>query len=170
MIIGVAGLPGAGKTTVSRLLGEAGFRVYSMGDIVRRRAAELGMSTDEASVYLRITRGARAVVVDLINEMEEGNAVVEGLRSVDELDALRERFNSVFLIYVASSMGVRFSRLKNRGRPDDPRSPSDLIARDYRELKFGLAELISRADRIILNDDGLESLRESVRNIIQAIV
>ncbi len=111
------------------------------------------------------------MVVDLINEMEEGNAVVEGgLRSVDELDALRERFNSVFLIYVASSMGVRFSRLKNRGRPDDPRSPSDLIARDYRELKFGLAELISRADRIILNDDGLESLRESVRNIIQAIV
>ena len=169
MIIGVAGLPGAGKTTVSRLLGEAGFKVYSMGDIVRRRAAELGMSTDEASVYLRITRGARAIVMDLLNEMEGDNAVVEGLRSVDELDALRERFDSVFLIYVASSMGVRFNRLRNRGRPDDPRNPRDLIARDYRELKFGLAELISRADRIILNDDGLESLRESVRNIIQSI-
>jgi len=168
VIIAVAGLPGAGKTTVSKLLEEAGFRVYSMGDVVRRRAGELGMSTDEASVYLRITRGARAIVMDLLNEVKDGS-VVEGLRSVDELEALVERFGRVYLIYVAASMTTRFNRLKNRGRHDDPRNPSDLIARDYRELKFGLAELISRADKIILNENGIEELKSAIVDLTSSL-
>ncbi len=169
MIIAVAGLPGAGKTTVSKLLEEAGFKVYSMGDVVRRRAGELGMSTDEASVYLRITRGARAIVMDLLDEVKEEDAVVEGLRSVDELEALVERFNKVYLVYVAASMITRFNRLKNRGRHDDPRNPSDLIARDYRELKFGLAELISRADKIILNEKGIDELRSAIMDLTSSL-
>jgi predicted cytidylate kinase len=48
MIISLGGLPGAGKSTVKKLLAErCGLRSYSMGDMRGKMALERGMTIDE---------------------------------------------------------------------------------------------------------------------------
>ncbi len=47
-LIGVVGLPGSGKSEFSRCAAELGIPVLVMGDVIRRVAAERGLSAEDA--------------------------------------------------------------------------------------------------------------------------
>ena len=54
MIITLAGLPGAGKTTIKNMLAETlEWKSYSMGDMRGKYAQELGITIDEAQALLK---------------------------------------------------------------------------------------------------------------------
>jgi dephospho-CoA kinase len=172
-VLCIAGLPGSGKSTVSGVLAEMGFRVFVMGDYVRAEAGRMGVSTDEAATRLRVMYGSRAVAKLTLGDVAKfkgGRVAIEGLRSREEYEAFREALGDVRLIFIVASLKTRFSRLASRGRPDDPRDPLDLMVRDYRELAFGLANLISLADYIIVNEGlSIDELRDKVRGIVREV-
>jgi len=43
LIVGVTGMPGAGKTTAARHLSGLGYAVISMGDVIREEVARRGL-------------------------------------------------------------------------------------------------------------------------------
>lgn len=172
-VLCIAGLPGSGKSTVSSILSELGFKVFIMGDYVRAEADKMGVSASEAATMLRVIHGSRVIarlVLKDLTKVINTKVAIEGLRSREEYEAIREAVGDARLIFVVASLRTRFNRLASRGRPDDPKSLEDLMARDYRELTFGLANLISLADYIIVNEGStIEELRGRVMAIVREV-
>ncbi|MFB6491479.1 MAG: AAA family ATPase [Thermoproteus sp. AZ2] len=169
-VVGIAGLPGSGKSFVASLFAKRGFRIYTMGDVIREYAKARGVTPDEAAVLIRLERGSRAVVAGLGLRRGEGDVVIDGLRSLDEAAAIEEALGSLYLVYVVASRRTRLMRLMGRGRADDPRSIADFMMREYRELKFGVADLLSRADYILVNENKAEGdLDAEVESIIRSL-
>ena len=170
----IAGLPGAGKTTVAKTLAGMGMPVLSMGDVMREEARKRGRPEDINSmrrfmVQLRRERN-EAVVAELTLEKLEGidshTVVIDGLRSEQELDAFRRAADRTLLILVESDLRHRFRRLSRRARPDDPKKVDDLKRRDETELTVGLEKLMSQEGTRIVNEGDLASLKKKVVDLI----
>ena len=56
-IIGISGLPGSGKSLVSKMASEKGAIIVSMGDIIREKAKKRGESSKETAQNLRAEHG-----------------------------------------------------------------------------------------------------------------
>jgi dephospho-CoA kinase len=171
----IAGLPGAGKTTVARILADMGMPVLSMGDVMREEARSRGNPDDIDSmrafmVQLRKEHG-EAVVAELTIErlkgMDSPIVVIDGLRSEQELDAFKRAAEKTLLILVESDLRHRFRRLSRRARPDDPKRVDDLRRRDETELTVGLRNLMSREGTRIVNEGDLASLRRKVLGLVR---
>lgn len=168
-VVGIAGLPGSGKSFIASLFAKRGFRIYTMGDVIREYAKAKGVTPDEAAVLIRLERGSRAVVAGLGLRRGE-DVVIDGLRSLDEVTAIEEALGSLYLVYVVASRRTRLMRLLGRGRADDPKSVADFMMREYRELKFGVADLLSRADYVLINENKAEGdLDAEVESIIRSL-
>ena len=171
----IAGLPGAGKTTVAKILAEKGLPVLSMGDAMREEARRRGMPDDIDSmrsfmIQLRKERG-EAVVARLVIEKLGGISapvvVIDGLRSEEELEAFRQVADRVLLVLVVSDLQHRFQRLSRRGRPDDPKKVEDLRRRDETELTVGLEKLMSREGVKITNEGDVEALKRKTIGLLR---
>jgi len=171
----ITGMAGSGKTTLSQIIIDSGIRVITMGDVIRDIAKRQGVepSTENLGVIAKKIReeSPEAVAVrciDLLNTMDPGLVVVDGIRSLAEVEAFEEAFD-VILIAVHTSPLSRFKRLTRRGRSDDPESWEEFRERDRRELDFGIGEAIACADIMIVNDDGIDSLKKSFEAVMERI-
>jgi dephospho-CoA kinase len=61
---------------------------------------------------------------------------------------------------------TRFERLKARARKDDIRTLEELRARDRREVRWGLDEVMKAADVKIRNDGTVEELRSAMDGLL----
>ena len=171
----IAGLPGAGKTTVAKILAEKGVPVLSMGDAMREEARRQGRPDDIDSmrgfmVQLRKERSEVVVAELVIQKLREVNAplvIIDGIRSEEELEAFRRVAGKMLLVLVESDLQRRFQRLSKRGRPDDPKKVEDLRRRDDTELTVGLEKLMSREGTRITNDGDLASLKRKTIELIR---
>ena len=171
----ITGMAGSGKTTLSQIIIDSGIRVITMGDVIRDIAKRQGVepSTENLGVIAKKIReeSPEAVAVrciDLLYTMDPGLVVVDGIRSLAEVEAFEEAFD-VILIAVHTSPLSRFKRLTRRGRSDDPESWEEFRERDRRELDFGIGEAIACADIMIVNDDGIDSLKKSFEAVMERI-
>lgn len=178
-LILVTGMPGSGKSVLGRIAREKGIPVINMGDIVREVAKEKGLEVIDANLAavaaeLREKYGREALaVIAYKRACEAGSevAVIEGLRSLEELDYLRRAVEESFLIAFHASPRTRFERLVARGRGDDPGSFSEFEERDRRELKLGIGSVIALADVMIVNEGvDLEELENIVENVLKRIL
>ena len=81
MIITIAGLPGAGKTTMARLLAEKlGMKFYSMGDLRGKMALERGLTIDEFNALPENTDAAADEYQAKLGQTED-NFIVDGWAS-----------------------------------------------------------------------------------------
>ena len=176
-LILITGLPGSGKTTVSKIIKGFGLPVVSMGDIVREQALKEGKSTDigsmnEFMMALR-KRFGEGIVAELsmqkANGMTNQEVVIDGLRSVEEYEIFKKAADEVVLIVVEAKTQKRFERLSKRARAGDPKSISDLQMRDEVELGVGLSELLSENGLHVENNGDLESLRSQVLLILRKL-
>jgi dephospho-CoA kinase len=151
-------MPGAGKSTAARALADRGWKSVVMGDVIRaetkRRGLEPGAkNTGEVMKLLRKERGEAAVAELCLETIEKSGAdrvVVDGIRSMAEVDAFRKKAK-VLLVAVDASPDRRFELLKVRGRSDDPHTEDMFVARDQRELGVGIGESIALADETLSN-------------------
>lgn len=177
LLVGVVGMPGSGKSIVSDVARELGFQVIVMGDAVRAEAQRRGIDpTGEAMrrlmLELRAKRGP-AVVAELCFPLIEkaGQLVlIEGIRSLHEVEAFQERYGRLRLIAVHSSPKTRFKRLRARGRPDDPSNWEEFCERDKTELSVGIGSAIALADFVLVNEGSIEELKEGARELLRGLV
>lgn len=154
----VTGMPGSGKTLFSEAAKKLGLPIASMGDSIRIEAAQRGLTIDSGTLAklsqeLREQRGPAAVAeLTLARIPPSPVVVIEGVRSLAEVELFRRYFDRVFIVAIHSSPAVRYQRLSTRGRSDDPRLWEEFVERDRRELAFGIGEVIALADYMLVNE------------------
>ncbi|NJD98341.1 flagellar hook-basal body complex protein FliE [Thermococcus sp. LS1] len=182
MIIIVTGMPGSGKSKIVREFERRGFPSVSLGDIVREETEKRGLpktkeNIAKVSIRLRQELGQNAVAklaVEKVRELLRKNkaVVIDGVRSLDEVGTFRSAFpnEEIIIVAVHTPPRQRFERLKARGRHDDPQSWEDFEERDWKELKFGIGNVIAMADYMIVNDCPKEEYERRVKELVEKIL
>ncbi|WP_296886946.1 nucleoside monophosphate kinase [uncultured Methanobrevibacter sp.] len=175
-IMGVSGLPGSGKGFVSDIATEKGAMIVSMGDIIREEAKKRGESTKETAKNLRKEHG-QCIVAEMTIEkikklQEEGfesSILVDGIRSQYEVNLFKKNFDNFIIVSIFANPKLRFERIKSRKREDDTTDYDVFVERDQRELDFGIGNVISLSDKIIINESDIESFEQKIREFLEEI-
>ncbi len=178
IVIGVAGMPGAGKATIREIVQQMGYPAVIMGDEIREEAKRrklkptlenLGM----IMLKLREEEGPAAVAKRCIPKMEKAKGkvvVVEGIRSLHEVEEFKRRFPNFTFIAIHASPETRFRRLFQRRRSDDPEGWGAFMERDLRELGVGLGSVIATADHMIVNEGTKAQLKRKTREVLKEVL
>jgi dephospho-CoA kinase len=168
-------MPGSGKSLVSEAATSAGFRNVCMGNIIRDEADARGIVKTPSSLgalmlELRKSEGEDVVARRCLKKaVSMGDLVViEGIRSLKELQYFREHSN-LFLVAVHASPLTRFQRLLKRGREDDPKDRETFDARDMRELGIGIGSVIALADQVFINEFTVEYLKMAAKSFFEGV-
>ena len=175
-VMGISGMPGSGKSFISDIATERGAIIVSMGDIVREEAEKRGESSKETAKNLRAEFGQYIIseltikkIKKLQEEGIENSIVVEGIRSLHEVDMFREEFDNFIIVSVFANPQIRFERLKLRQREDDSTDFNVFDARDRTELGFGIGSVISLSDKLIINESDVESYCDKINEYFDEI-
>jgi len=175
-VIGVAGMPGAGKSLVTRTAKEIGLSVIIMGDVVREEVTKRGLSLTAENVggvmlKLREEEGHAVVAKRCIPKIENARdvVVVDGLRSLYEVEEYKRHFPSFLTIAVHAAPETRFQRLFSRKRSDDPQGWESFCQRDTRELSVGLGNVIATADYMIINEGPKIETEKQIHNLLRGV-
>ncbi|HET6807719.1 MAG TPA: AAA family ATPase [Nitrososphaera sp.] len=176
LIVCLTGMPGAGKSSVASFLKEKGFEVVTMGDVVREEAKRQGLEPTDINLgkmmlKLRQDLGPGAVghivLQKLARDGSSSNVVIDGIRSIAEVEVLK-KVGHVRLLAIHASQNTRFKHLKERGRADAPSNGNEFAGRDKRELSVGVSEAIALANEVISNNDlTLEQLKLRAYDIVK---
>jgi dephospho-CoA kinase len=176
LILCITGMPGAGKSSVASFLKEKGFEVVTMGDVVREEAKRQGLEPTDINLgkmmlKLRQDLGPGAVGYIVLQKLTRdggsNNVVIDGIRSIDEVEILK-KVGHVRLLAIHASQETRFKHLKERGRADAPSNSNEFAGRDKRELSVGVSEAIALANEVISNNDlTLEQLKLRAYDIVR---
>jgi dephospho-CoA kinase len=172
LVIGLAGMPGSGKSLVVDTARELGYAIVVMGDVIRQETVKRGLELNPLNVgkvmlELRTEGGNYVIAQKCIPKIEEQTSpkvFVDGLRSLYEVDIFKEHFAKFTLMAVHAPPEVRFNRLSRRGRSDDPPNWEVFHERDMRELGVGLGNTIAMAEKILINDDSMEQFKAQVKD------
>lgn len=175
-VMGISGMPGSGKSIISDIATERGAIIVSMGDIIREEAKKRGESSKETAKNLRKEFGEYIVseltikkIKKIQEEGVENTIVVEGIRSLHEVEMFRDNFDNFIILSIFANPTLRFERLKIRKREDDSDDFNVFKERDYTELKFGIGSVISLSDKLIINESDMESCTEEINNYFDEI-
>jgi len=177
VIIGVAGMPGAGKATLRSAAESMGLPVVIMGDEIRDETKRRGLeptleNIGRVMLMLRDEEGPATIAKRCIPKIEASNSevvFVDGLRSLHEVDEFKKRYTHN-LVAVHSSPEARFQRLFKRKRSDDPKSWDDFYQRDLRELSVGQGSVIALADYMIVNEGSYDDFKVRTSETLAAVV
>jgi dephospho-CoA kinase len=177
LIVAVAGMPGSGKSLVMKTGIQNGYAVVVMGDEVREETRRRKMEPTPENIgkimlELRQQEGEAAIAkrcIPKIEAMTNAKVIVDGIRSLNEVEELKNRFAKAILVAVHSSPETRFQRLYNRKRSDDPKNWTVFHERDLRELSVGLGNAIAMAEYIIVNEESLGTAKNAARGVLREI-
>ena len=178
VVIGVAGMHGAGKAVIKSSAESMGYAVVVMGDEIREETKRRGLEPTPENIgrimlQLREEEGPVAVANRCVSKIENAKSdivFVDGLRSLDEVAMFRRHFAGFSLIGVHSSPETRFQRLSKRKRSDDPLGWDAFCQRDLRELSVGQGDVIALADHMIVNEGTYEEFKAEVHRVLEAVI
>jgi dephospho-CoA kinase len=177
IVVGLAGMPGSGKSLVVETARELGYDIVIMGDVIREETLKLGLDLTPANVgkvmlQLRADGGVTVVAqkcIPKIEIQEKNKVLIDGLRSLHEVEAFKTHFAKFSIAAVHASPETRFTRLSNRRRSDDSNGWAVFHERDMRELSVGLGNVIAMAEQMIINDVGVEEVKARIAEALRRI-
>jgi dephospho-CoA kinase len=175
-VIGFCGLPGSGKSAAMEAINDLG-TIITMGDVIRNEAKIGGIEPTDVNLGkiandLRNEGGQEIIAkmsVELINNLKSDVIFVDGVRSIAEINIFRKSWKFPLIATVIDE-NIRFKRLYERGRHDDPKTIDELRERDKREIHFGLKDVIKNAEYKIENSSTIEDLKNKTRRIVLEII
>ena len=177
LVVGLAGMPGSGKSRVVEIAQQEGYAVVVMGDVIREETRKRGLELNPKNIgkvmlELRETGGNSVIAEKCISRIEQKGSrkiIVDGLRSLDEADAFKAHFPRFILVAVHASPETRFNRLNRRRRSDDPDGWVVFRERDMRELSVGLGNAIAMAEYFIVNEGSRDDLKVEVGETLRRV-
>ena len=176
IVIGLTGPNAAGKGEVARALMKLGFACHSLSDAVRDEAVALGRTTGRDDLILTGNEmrrdGGPGVLAERILPKLCHRDVVDSIRNPAEVEVLR-RNPAFVLLGVTAPPEVRFERARKRpGRGDAVGGLQAFLDKEAEEntqdpTAQRLAATFALADRTIVNDGGLSSLRAAVAALVR---
>lgn len=178
MIIGLTGKNGSGKGVAADFLKKCGYVYHSLSDSLRDEleARKLEITRDNLTSIgneLRHNYGAGVLAERILEKIPQGeNAVVDSIRNPFEVEVLRRR-KDFFLLTVIAKAGLRFERIRVRGRESDPKTYEEFLKVEAREAQSSdpNAQQLNRtenmADARVKNETTKEDLYEKVREVIE---
>jgi len=176
-VIGLTGMPGSGKSVVIAVAKGINYGVIVMGDIVREEAERRFLKPNQENlgkimIELRQTEGKSIIAKRCIPKIEsakEQKIIIDGIRSLSEVEEFKKHFPKFTLIAVHSSPETRFQRVYRRQRSDDPKNWEIFHERDVRELGVGLGNAIAMAEHIIVNEETLEVVKGKIKEVLAKV-
>jgi dephospho-CoA kinase len=177
LVLGVAGMPGSGKSLVVKVARENGYDAVVMGDVVRQEAERKNLQPNPENIgkimlELREKEGSNVVAKRCIPKIEgakKQRVVVDGIRSLEEVEEFKKRFPKFSLVAVWASPETRFQRLYRRRRSDDADGWGVFHKRDTRELNVGLGNAIAMAEYTVVNEEALDVVRNRVKHVLRKV-
>jgi dephospho-CoA kinase len=177
LVVGLSGMPGAGKGLFVEAAREAGYSIVVMGDVIRQETLKRGLELNPQNVgkvmlQLREEGGNYVIAQKCVPQIEaqtNRKVVIDGLRSIYEADIFKEHFVGFHLFSVHAPPETRFKRLSCRGRSDDPKNFEVFHERDMRELGVGLGTVIALSEQILVNDDSMERFKAQVKDTLRRV-
>ena len=177
IVVGLAGMPGSGKSLVVETARAEGYAVVVMGDVIREETQKRGLKPTPKNigkVMLELReKGGASVIADKcipkIEQQKNRKVIIDGLRSLSEVDAFKAYFSKFNLIAVHASPETRFKRLYRRHRSDDPDGWELFHERDMRELGVGLGNAMAMAEHFIINENKRADVKIKVEETLRMI-
>jgi len=175
-VIAMSGMPGAGKGIASQAGKQLGFDVFVLGDVIREETERRGLDPTPQNIGavmldIRAKEGPAVVARRLMSKIEQSKAstvIIEGIRSLHELNEIRTKYEVVPLAIHASPK-TRFQRLLSRNRSDDPKTWETFQERDFRELDVGLGNVLALADVVLVNEGNISELELAFRKAVSKL-
>lgn len=182
IIIGITGTIGAGKgTVVDYLTKNKNFKHFSARGFLVEEIEKRGLENNRDSMVtvandLREKFGPGFIAEELFKKalgLGE-NSVIESLRTVGEIEALRRKGNFT-LLAVDADPKIRYDRVTTRGTSTDNIDFEKFLTDEQREMestdpnKQNLSECIKKADFVIKNDGTIEELNQKIEEILKII-
>jgi len=183
LVVGLTGLASSGKGEVSSYLADRhGFVKLVFSDVLREEAEKRGLLKDKSyeeqklalsklGEQLRKEYGRWDILaVRLIEKIKSSKfekVVVDGFRSVEEVNLFRKNFEKFYLIFVDAEEKLRFSRRKL----EDPKATiENFKERNKRDIEeLGLGKVIEMADFKIDNSGTLEDLKDKINYFLNRL-
>jgi dephospho-CoA kinase len=175
LVVGVAGMPGSGKSLIIRVAKENGYDAVVMGDVVRKEAEKKNLQANPENIgkimlALREKEGKAVIAkrcIPIIEGAKKRKVVIDGIRSLDEVEEFKKNFSKFSLIAICSSPETRFQRLYRRRRSDDAEGWDVFLERDMRELGVGLGNVIAMAEYIVVIEQPAEAVKNRVKHVLR---
>lgn len=173
-MIGLSGMPGSGKGVFVETARKKGWDVVRMGDAVWDFVKKKGLTLNDENVGRVADEERKKFGYGIWAErtlpfIKNRKTVIDGIRSVEEVNVFRKHFQDFTLISIHSSSETRYGRIMSRKRIDDTFSKKEFDERDKRELSWGIGKVIALADVVIVNEGEVDEFREKVEEILNKV-
>lgn len=179
-VLGITGMPGAGKSEAVAVARQQGIPVVRMGDLIWEEVERQGLPKDAANVgrvasAMREKEGDDVWARRTVDRVRDAHAkarvvVIDGIRSHHEVDVFRRFLGDDFvLVGIHTDPHERHARMTRRARDDDPDDEEGHAARDQREMGWGLARTIAMADEMVVNDETLEAFHAEFAGLLDEL-
>lgn len=169
-LIAFVGLPGSGKSEAGSILEKHGYQVIHVGDLTDIRLKEKGLpqtpeNEKEIREDLRKREGMDVYAKWCVNEIrkrgETEKYVLEGVRSWEECEYLKNVFPSLLLVGIYSPPAIRYKRLKDR--KERPLTQDEARRRDVFEIdNLHMGPTLALPDKHIINTGDIKEFETSI--------
>lgn len=167
-IVALVGMCGSGKSVVSEMFEERGWKKIYFGGVTMKELEKRGLERCEKNERmireeLRKTYGQAAFAILLVDEIKESaktsDVILDGLYSWDEYKVLKAEFgDALTVVAIATNSELRYQRLSTRAIR--PLTREEAISRDHSEIEnLAKGGPIAIADYFMVNNSGVEELR-----------
>ncbi len=178
-IIAIVGMCGSGKSIASDYYEKLGFKKVYFGGVTMEKVKEAGLEVNESNERmiregLRKEYGMGAYAIILLPRIEEyakeGNVILDGLYSWDELKILKDKFkDNLIVLSIVVNKKYRYDRLLDR--EIRPLSNADAEKRDISEIEnLAKGGPISFADYYILNNGNIDEYINDLDKVTKEIL
>jgi len=185
LVVGLTGTIGSGKEVVKEVLGR-NFSSYtvSLSSVIKaefqKRRKDFNRRTlQDMGNELRRKYGnfiLAKLATDYLQRDKE-MIIVDGIRNPEEAEYLRKTFGNKFvLIAVDAPREIRWEKIKNRARENDPKTWEEFVTLDDRDQGIGedlhgqqVKRCMEMADVVVMNDGNIEQLNEKLDTVVSSM-